>query len=428
MFNYVRLLTIYPQRETARQRQMIDFVKIRNRDNGFAERLRQNPNFEFFSEINPDTSEQKDGSRTAKYKNLKIVLYPLGMVEVTGSLHKFANDGAHNYDAFTYSRLVETIGEVATLLDTTPDRLSLHNVEFGVNVVLETFPSILLDNVLNYRYNLPDVRTFCGGGYQKHWMQQNYIVKVYDKKRQNRLKTNVFRFEVKATKMKHLAEVEVRTLADLLDVSKLQRLGGILCETYNGLLIGEKLDTVQMTRPEQRIYERGMNPNFWRDLNDRKQLNYYRERFEQVVQKYGSGLRETVGQLIAEKVGELLKSSDVLPDPKNKNLGHFTTSSKGVKRRINSSFINTPSTTLQRCCKVCGTPIEHRRRNAVFCKQKQCRNKDSNPRNNFKRRVYQSMNQTVLFDFKEVFRPTEQQRELLVQLSSFLGKHKPFDP
>lgn len=170
-----------------------------------------------------------------------------------------------------------------------------------------------MDNVLNYRYELPDVRTFGGGGYQKHWMQQNYIVKVYDKKRQNRLETNVFRFEVKATKMKHLAEVEVRTLADLLDVSKLQHLGGILCETYNGLLIGEKMDTVPMTRPEQRIYERGMNPNFWRDLNDRKKRNYYRERFEQVVQKYGSGLRETVGQLIAEKVGELLKSSDVLP-------------------------------------------------------------------------------------------------------------------
>lgn len=134
MFNHVRLLTIYPQRETARQRQMIDYVKIRNRDNGFAERLRQNPNFEFFSKINPDTGEQRDGKQTAELKNLKVVLHSSGFVEVTGSLHVFANDGEHNYDAFTYSRLVETIGEVATLLDTTPDRLSLHNVEFGVNI------------------------------------------------------------------------------------------------------------------------------------------------------------------------------------------------------------------------------------------------------------------------------------------------------
>ncbi|RDB07791.1 hypothetical protein DVG78_01680 [Runella aurantiaca] len=407
---------------------MIDYVKIRNRDNGFAERLRQNPNFEFFSKINPDTGEQRDGKQTAELKNLEVVLHSSGFVEVTGSLHVFANDGAHNYDAFTYSRLVETIGEVATLLDTTPDRLSLHNVEFGVNILLDTSPSKFLDNVLNYRYELPDVRTFGGGGYQKQWQRQSYLVKIYDKKRQCRLNTNVFRFEVKATKMKHLAEVEVRTLADLLDVSKLQRLGGILCETYNGLLIGENLDTVPMTRPEQRIYERGMNPNFWRDLNDRKKRNYYRERFEQVVQKYGSGLRETVGQLIAEKVGELLKSSDVLPDPKNKNLGHFTRSNKGVECPTSSPSLLPVSTTHQRLCKVCGTPIEHRRRNAVFCEQKKCRNRDSNPRNNFKRRVYQSMNQTVLFDFEEVFRPTEHQRELLVQLSSILGKHKPLDP
>ncbi len=151
-------------------------------------------------------------------------------------------------------------------------------------------------------------------------MQQNYIVKVYDKKRQNRLKTNVFRFEVKAIKMKHLAKIDIQTLTDLLDMAKLQRLGVELCQTYDGLLIGEKLDTWQMSRPERRVYERGINPNFWRDLTDRKQRNYYRERFEEVIKKYGSGLRETVGQLIAEKVGELLKSSDILPDSQNQDL------------------------------------------------------------------------------------------------------------
>lgn len=313
-------------------RQMIDFVKLRINDTGTAERLRQNPQLNFFSSINTDTGEQKDESKTAKIKNLKIVMYPSGMVEVTGSLHKFANDGAHNYDAFTYSRLVETIGEVATLLDTTPDRLSLHNVEFGVNILLDTSPSKFLDNVLNYRYKLPDNRTFGGSGNLKQWEQQNYVVKMYDKKRQYRLDTNVLRFEVKTRAMKHLAEVEVQTLADLLDVSKLRIMGVKLCETYNTLIIGEELlDTGQMSRRERRTYELGKNPHFWRDLTDRKQRNYYRNRFEQVIKKYGLGVRETVGRLIAEKVEELLKTSDVLPDLQNKNFGHFTTSNSLVK-------------------------------------------------------------------------------------------------
>lgn len=400
---------------------MIDFVKVRINDKGFAERLRQNPNFDFIGKINPDTGEQKDGSRAADFKNLKIVLYPSGMVEVTGSLHKFANNGAHNYDSFTYQRLVQTIGDIMTLLETSPDRVSLHNVEFGVNISLDTSPSRFLDNILNYRFKLPEMRMFNGKGYLLQWVQQNYIVKVYDKKHQYQLDTNVLRFEVKTMAMVHLAGVEVRTLADLLDIAKLRRLGVELCETYKGLMIGEKLDTGQMSRPERRVYEQGMNPNFWRDLTDRKQRNYYRERFEQVIRKYGLGVRERVGQLIADKVGELLKSSDILPDLKNENLGHFTTSNKGVKRPINSAATNTPSTTLQRRCKVCGTPIEHRRKGAVFCHKKQCRNSDSNPRNNFKRRVFHSINQTELFEFREVFRPTPQQREIMVQLNLKFG-------
>ncbi|MCP1385249.1 hypothetical protein [Runella salmonicolor] len=396
---------------------MIDFVKVRINDKGFAQRLLQNPDFDFMGKINPDTGEQKDGSRTAEYRNLKIVLYASGMVEVTGSLHKFANEGAHNYDSFTYQRLVQTIGEMMVVLDTSPDRVSLHNVEFGVNILLDTSPSRFLDTILNYRFKLPEMRMFNGKGYLMQWVQQNYIVKVYDKKHQYRLDTNVLRFEVKTMAMVHLAGVGVQTLADLLDVSKLRLLGVKLCETYNGLIIGEKLDTVQMSQPERRIYEQGMNPNFWRDLTDRKQRNYYRGQFEKVIKKYGAGIRETVGRLIAEKVGELLKTSDVLPDPQNKNIGHFTTSSKGVKRLINSTATNTPPTTSQRRCKVCGTPIEHRRKDAVFCEQKQCRNSESNPRNNFKRRVNQSIDNTLLFEFGEVFRPTPQQREMMVYLN-----------
>ncbi|WP_273215020.1 hypothetical protein [Runella zeae] len=351
---------------------MIDFVKLRNNDNGFAKRLRQNANFNFFSKINPDTGEQADGKQTAELKNLKVVLYASGMVEVTGSLHKFANDGAHNYDAFTYGRLVETIGKVAALLDTTPDRLSLHNVEFGVNVLHDTCPAKFLDAILNYRYKLPDVRTFGGAGYLKQWEQQNYIVKVYNKKQQYRLVAHVLRFEVKTMAMVHLAEVEVRTLADLLDVSKLGGLGILLCETYKGLIIGEKLNTAQMSRPERRVYEQGMNPNFWQDLTDRNQRKYYRQRFEQVVKKYGSGLQEAIGRLIAEKVEELLKTSYILPDPENLNFIHFTTSGKGVKRPNYSTFLQTSESAPKRHCKTCGKPIEYRRRDAVFCEQKQC--------------------------------------------------------
>jgi len=267
---------------------MIDFIKLRINDKGFAERLRKNPKFEIEvkTKVDLDSGEEKEICRTLEFKNLKIVVFPSDFVEVTGSLHVFVNDGAHNYDDFTYSRLVQTIGEVATLLDTTPDCLSLHNVEFGVNILLNTSPSKVLDNILNYRFKLPDIETFDGGGYQKDWKQQNYTVKLYDKALESGLIANILRFEIKARTMKHLKDIKIRTLADLLDIAKLQCLGVKLCQTYTGLIIGENLDTASMSRTERQIYERGMNPNFWRDLPNRKQRNYYRKQFEEVIKKY----------------------------------------------------------------------------------------------------------------------------------------------
>jgi len=293
---------------------MIDFVKVRINTRGTAEQLRKDPFFDFrANDVNADTGEDHSGQRTATVRNLEITLYESGLVEVTGSLHKYANDGHHNHDQFTFERLCQTVREVSDLLHVPPDLLSLHNVEFGVNVALPMLPSQFLDSILNYRFKLPDVRTFSGRGHLKQWVHQNYIVKVYDKKRQYRLSANILRFEVKVMAMAHLECVEVRTMADLLDKGKLAVLGGLLSKTYDGLMIGEKLHTGQMTAPERRIYEKGMNPNFWRDLPNRKQRTYYRTKFEQLVSRHGGLMRETVGQLISGRVDFLLKSWDVLP-------------------------------------------------------------------------------------------------------------------
>ncbi len=397
---------------------MIDFVKIRTNQTGISESLRQNPQLEFFGKVNIDTGEQQVETLTAKLKNLSISLFASGLVEITGSLHKYANEGQHNYDAFTFERLTATIKDLTGLLGIRPDALTLHNVEFGVNVQLGMKPSKFLDSILNYRFKLPDVRTFGGCGYLKQWVQQNYILKVYDKKHQYRISSNILRFEIKVMAMSYLKDLNIYTLADLLEVSKLECLGDKLTKTYEGLLIGEKLNTGQMTRPERKVYEQGANPNFWRDLPDRKQRNYYRKKFAAIIKKYGFGVHECVAELIAEEVGKLLKSSDILPASQKQNLGHFTTSNKGVKRLTKQMPTVNPQMPHERRCKICGTPIGHRRKNAVFCEKRKCRNADSNPRNRFKYLFNKMRNQPSLYDFKDLLKHILYQQKLLVDLDT----------
>lgn len=63
----------------------------------------------------------------------------------------------------------------------------------------------------------------------------------------------------------------------------------------------------------------------------------------------------------------------------------------------------------RRVCKTCGADISHRRPRAVFCPQKRCRNVDSNPRNNFKRRYARALDPCQLFDPLTILRLTPEQ-------------------
>ncbi|MFM6943148.1 MAG: hypothetical protein ACKOW4_07575 [Aquirufa sp.] len=61
-----------------------------------------NTNLDFRSLVNRDTGEFKP-KRVAFYKNIKITIADSGFIEFSGSIHKYLNDGIHNYNDFTYS-------------------------------------------------------------------------------------------------------------------------------------------------------------------------------------------------------------------------------------------------------------------------------------------------------------------------------------
>tara|TARA_R110002126_G_scaffold77796_3_gene194054 strand:+ start:126584 stop:126940 length:357 start_codon:yes stop_codon:yes gene_type:complete len=71
-----------------------------------------------------------------EYKNLTITIYKNKVAILTGSLHYFYNDGIHNYNNFTFTNLINTLDEVANLLEIELYQFILQNIEFGVNLKL----------------------------------------------------------------------------------------------------------------------------------------------------------------------------------------------------------------------------------------------------------------------------------------------------
>ena len=132
---------------------MIDYIKLSSRLNA-TEMADLRSKIDFFESINGSTGEHEtilaNGKKvsyrsTAWIKNIKLDLFPKGYIELAGSLHKYYNDGKHNYNQFgrkeaeiALKQLIEACG--LNLFD-----FKVDSVEIGVNLM----PPIPSDDIIN---------------------------------------------------------------------------------------------------------------------------------------------------------------------------------------------------------------------------------------------------------------------------------------
>ena len=165
---------------------MIDFIKIRviNTD---PKVLLNNPLLEFKQEVSVKTGELSKNVE-AIYKGLKFIVYASGVIIVQGSLHKYMNNGKHNYDDFYRSQLAQVISEFLSTFNLSDRNCTLVNVEVSANVI-PPIPSKELINymILHHRkvFKYGDVRN----GHYKQIAYREYILKAYDKSTQYQLST-----------------------------------------------------------------------------------------------------------------------------------------------------------------------------------------------------------------------------------------------
>lgn len=95
---------------------MIDFIQLE---------LSINQDFnEWFSSMGSGFNEiptKRDKYYTRRFKNLLVEVYPKSeIIKVEGSLHRYFNNGTHNYNDFGRVDLYDTIVEVCQILKITP--------------------------------------------------------------------------------------------------------------------------------------------------------------------------------------------------------------------------------------------------------------------------------------------------------------------
>lgn len=283
---------------------MIDFIQLE---------LSINQDFnEWFCSMGSGFNKKKT-KKVRWFKNLVVEVYPESkIIKVEGSLHKYFNNGMHNYNDFDRIALFDTVVEVCQILKTAPQNAHIHGVEFGVNIQTPFNPSYLLERLLSLNTETAKKQNYFFDFYEFDFT--HYKFKIYNKSEQHKLSIDLLRVEVHVKKMQWLSSKgsTIKTLDDLQQLHHLQKLGEILINCFDEIIIAEPLETSTMTAKDAHQYEQLIRRDNWSNLTPKQRFRQ-KEKFERIIHQYATGetLKEVVRGLVHQKWNDLLSVSGV---------------------------------------------------------------------------------------------------------------------
>jgi hypothetical protein len=289
-----------------------------------------------------DTGELVNEAKEIKYKGL-IFEFKGNYVNLRGSIHKYWNNGEHNYNDFTTSNLLEAIEKLQKEFEINIFESRLNNIEFGVNLIVPFKADKFIRTLIFHgglEWTLVDNQTMCFCEFE----HSKYYLKIYDKGKQYRkthdIQDEIIRVEIKVRKMEylHTKGIKIEFLSDLLNTSYYEALGGLLLDTFKDVLIfDETVDLTLLNAKQKDFYQSANNFNYWsnqmnmyrqlksidRNESDAKyrQFNRLETNFKNIVKQYSLHNKgQIVETLIAEKWNELTVVTPTLQEQINSYL------------------------------------------------------------------------------------------------------------
>lgn len=375
---------------------MIDFVSLEVA--GFRpEELVQNPLLSFIQGINTETGElpvDRYGNRksVAEYGNLVFtVIFNANQrirLFIRGSLHKHRK--GNNHEDFTFADLAETIREIQNFTGIHPERLIIHQIEFGVNI-RPTIPTRqFIDQIISHGGKVYELRQYKGRGYLIRFIWSQYELKIYDKGFQYGLPDDNLRTEIKVTKMDflHAKGIRIETLADLLQMPVFLQLRAVFMATLQKLIFtDDRIDPKFIeNKSDRELFRDASNTRFWKKLRE----DPNRMRFKRYLDKVDAtrcafapdDLKGIYLERLANKWDAMSQDVTLLP-----------LANPAMLLRSYPHIVGKNPSSPPRYCSSCGRDITGQKTGSRFCSEKmfgrdakRCRNMDSNPRNSLKRK------------------------------------------
>lgn len=284
---------------------LVDFVKVAlfgAKDNLLKSKL------EFIGNYNTKTLEILDKEIEAKFKGLTFRIFNSGYVLMTGSLHKFYNNGVQNHSEFSFDNLKTTLKELEKSIGINLKKAFVQNIEFGLNLNLNFNTDDFLNDLLIHRVaKFKDVAIH-NGNYRQA-LHSQYLIKVYNKAKQYSLNRQLLRYEIKVNTMEKLNGIGIKTLSDLLNANWISPVSELLLDEWNKILAFETPKNIDLLKPNQRNKKRfeWSNSNYWLGLS-KQERNRQKSEFMKYVNKHTINRKGMIEKLLRAKLNQIKKT------------------------------------------------------------------------------------------------------------------------
>jgi hypothetical protein len=283
---------------------MIDFVKVITKQ---PNSILNNNYLDFKGTFKQNGGEISNKYETI-YKGLKFEYYENSEVLlIKGSLHKYFNNGLHNYNDFDYNALNTVLTDISLKFNLCLDSCYLQNIEFGLNIEPPIKTNDLLINLLLHRSEILKNISITNGFF-KQAVYSQFIIKAYNKAMQYKLTDEIFRFEIKIIKMQKIKHLNIRTLDDLKNKNLLM--------AFYKVLLNEWLNVTQFEQPNKKSsikaiikdkkFYQWQNPNYWQSLS-KQAKNRQKKNFKKYVLNHTPNHYNKIVNLLNDKINDLLK-------------------------------------------------------------------------------------------------------------------------
>lgn len=343
---------------------MIDFIKIILKDFERS-KLECNPLLDFFDTINLTTGELKTinrngnkvtPSKNASYNGLEFKIYDTGTTTITGSLHKYWNNGAHNYNDFNINAVIWVLNDLKTKFNIEPDQCILKCLEIGINITPPIPTNDILENCFLHKTKPFEYQKNSDEGKYKQVQHSQYIIKIYNKalhyqSKGFKIDTEIMRFEIKYTKMQKLNECGIFNLQDLINYGLHNFKKDLLNEWQNVLYFDNTIQIDPLSTKTKNALLEYSNPNYWTGLlanNQSKNYRYHKNQLSKITLENSNKVQDLIANIMNEKI-DFLNSNPIQIDP-------LTILSKWI-------VLNNSNNTI---CKVTGVNISMQKKNSIL--------------------------------------------------------------